>query len=1133
MILDNENKNLKVHEWISKYTEQGKLDIVTGYFTIGALAYLSKEVNNKISKFRLILGDIVNIDLEKDKPLDLLNENITIEAALKLNKLSKEAVSFLKQDKVIAKTLEPNFCHAKNFLFTPSESDDRNKYFISGSSNLTEAGIGLKHTNNIELNIAGTGDSLQFKELVEWFNSLWNQPKAHINKTIILNDGRREKVDFKQYLIDEIEKVFIKYTPREIYYKVLFELFGNQILDDESDPEFNRQVGRLENSVVYNTLYNFQQKGVLSLIKMLQKYNGAILADAVGLGKTWSALAVIKFFQLQGREILLISPKKLEHNWKRYRKHQDSKFEKDQFDFFIRFHTDMMEERLEKYDDRADKFFNNDRPKLIVIDESHNLRNDKSNRYKFLLDRIIKPNEDIKILLLSATPINNSLNDIRNQFKLMVKGNVNGFSENLNVRNIDGSFRTAQVAFNEWREETDPKIGEFIKKLPAEFFSLTDSLIVARTRKMIEGQQKELAFPIKEKPINLFVTPSQLGNFESFEELFEHFPPMLSGYQPSFYLGDDEDEERDVLHDERQRDRFLVKMLYILMVKRLESSWFSLFLTIKKIRDHHQNAFDKIKAYQTDKKKSLIAENEEDLFEGDELEDDYEEFTLGKKRKIYLADIDKAGNLNNYKKDLKKDLDSLDNLYSNLHKFETAIDKEVVRPNNHYSEDRKLEELIDQINRKRKKGHNENNQKVIIFTVYRDTAEYLFEQLKLRGFERLAYVSGSGSRTTYSSEETKKFEPILEQFAPYTKLFKEKEWDFTSQKDDVVSYNDWVNWISKNDPKTYKKLMNPIDILIATDSLSEGQNLQDADMVINYDIHWNPVRIIQRMGRIDRLGSPNKKIFGINFWPSKNINNYLDLQGRIEQRMAAMKLAGAEVDHQFSDSFKDMIHEENHDESLDQKMNARMMEQMQTTWDDIEVSDQGLGFDDLSLERYRQDLLDEFEKDKAKYQKMPKGIYTGFKADSEVCSENGIIALLGYPAKQTNSKVHDYKYFDLIYINKKGELVLLNQKDVLDALTYHKNKTRFVPKEIDRGDDEAITGLVDSMKTWLKRQATNIEEQDDGSSKKVMGREAKDVLAKLKRGNKEAIKRIKENIKVDEKYQLDNFDLITWFLVTV
>jgi len=1127
MILDNENENKKVHEWISQYTEAGKLDIVTGYFTIGALAFLSRQVNEKISDFRLVLGDIVNVDIEDNRPLDLLNENISIEASLKLSSVAQEAVNFLKQNKVIAKTLEPNFCHAKNYLFNPSENDDRKKYFISGSSNLTEAGIGLKTTNNVELNIAETGNNNQYKELVSWFENLWVRPQAHKDKTIIYNDGTKTKVDFKEYLIHEIEKIFIKYTPREIYFKILFELFGLQLIEQENDSDFSRQVGRLENSVIYNALYDFQKKGVLSLIRMLQKYNGAILADAVGLGKTWSALAVMKFFQLQGREVLLLCPKKLENNWKRYRKNQESKFEKDQFDFFVRFHTDMSEERLEKYDDRADKFFNNDKPKLIVIDESHNLRNDKSNRYKFLLEQVLKPNEDIKVLLLSATPINNSLNDIRNQFKLMVQGDVQGYNENLGVRNIEYTFRTAQKAFNEWREDDKPKISEFIKKLPANFFTLTDSLTVARTRKMIDGHQKELIFPHKEKPINLFVTPHELGNFETFEELFDHFPPMLSGYQPSFYV-DINEKEKNVLHDERQRDRFLVKMMYILMVKRLESSWFSFYSTVEKIKNHHQNALDKIKNYHENKKNQTIDDIDANQFDDDDLEEQYEEFTLGKKRKISLSEIDAAGNIENFKKDLKKDLDALDNLFINLQKFETRISKEIDKPNNLNSIDNKLEELIKQIQYKRLKGENANNQKVVIFTVYRDTAKYLFDQLKARGFKNLAMVSGSGSLIADSDEETKNFEPILERFAPYTKLYKEKEWDFDSEKHKANAYQEWIKWIAENHLKTYQKLQNPIDILIATDALSEGQNLQDADMVINYDIHWNPVRIIQRMGRIDRLGSPNIKIFGINFWPSNNINNYLNLQGRIEQRMAAMKLAGAEVNLEFSDSFKEMAEDEN----LENRLKSRMMEQMQTSWDDIEVSDQGLGFDDLSLEKYRQDLFEEFNKDKAKYQRMPKGVYSGFNADKNICSKDGIIALLGYPSKPEKQRDHIYRVFDIIYIDYKGEMVLLNQKEVLDAIAYHKDRERFVPDAIDKGDESAIQELVNALKNYLDSQATETEVQADGAIKKSMGREAKDVLDKLRKGDKGALARVKQNVKVDEKYQLDNFDLIAWLIVS-
>ncbi|MBL7681755.1 MAG: DEAD/DEAH box helicase family protein [Flavipsychrobacter sp.] len=1128
MLIDNENDNLKVHEWISSYTEAGKIDIVTGYFTVGALAWLSKEVNDKISEIRLVLGDIVNIDSEESRPLDLLNENISIEAALKLSHLSQEAVRFLKQDKVTAKTLEPNFCHAKCYLFTPEKNDDRNKYFVTGSSNLTEAGIGLKSTSNVELNIAETGNNSQYKELVDWFENLWRRPQAHKEKTIVSNDGTKRKIDFKQYLIEEIERIFVKYTPRELYYKVLFELFGGQLLDAENDPEFNRQIGRLENSVVYNSLYEFQKKGVLSLIRMLQKYNGAILADAVGLGKTWSALAVIKFFQLQGREIILLCPKKLEHNWRRYLKHHGSKFEKDQFDFFLRFHTDMNNERLEKYFDRADKSFTNYKPKLVVIDESHNLRNDKSNRYKFLLDEILKKNDDVKVLLLSATPINNSLNDIRNQFKLIAKGDAKAFDETLGVKNIDYSFRTAQKAFNDWREQPSPQIGDFIKKLPANFFTLTDSLIVARTRKMIEGEQSNLSFPVKSKPVNLFVTPSQLGNFESFEELFDHFPPMLSAYQPSFYLNDESLADHDVLHDERQRDRFLVKMIYILMVKRLESSWYSFYATVKKIKDHHQDALDKIKVYQDGRPTSLSTNENSDLFEDDDFQDDLVDLTLGKKRKIQLLEIDAAGNLDIFKRDLKRDLDALDNIFVNLQKFESKINAELIRPGNLRSEDDKVQTLIKEINKKRNLGANNNNPKVVIFTVYRDTAQYLFTQLKSRGFDKLAMVSGSGSLTSDSKEETNNFEPILERFAPYTKLFRECEWDFKTSNKGLDGYQEWLEWIAEKHPKVLEKLQNPFDILIATDALSEGQNLQDADMVINYDIHWNPVRIIQRMGRIDRLGSPNKQIFGINFWPSNNINSYLNLQGRIEHRMAAMKLAGAEVDHDFSDTFQEMVR----DESLDQRMKNRMLEQMQLTFDDLE-GEETFGFDNLSLEQYRQDLMDELNRDKDKYLKMPNAVYTGFQTSNELCSANGLIALLGYPTKPPKAKDHKYQIFDLVYIDTNGKQVLLNQKDVLDALANHKGEQRFIPDEIDKGDPIAIQKLASAIQGWLNRQISEEHALEDGSTKKTMGFEAKDILSKLRKGDKGAVSRIRENKSVEEKFQIGNFDLITWFLVTV
>ncbi len=1129
MLLDNENQNLKVHEWLTKYTEKGDLNIVTGYFTVGALAYLSKQINNKIKSFRFILGDIVNVDNIKDRTLDLLNENITVDAALKLNKLSQEAVKFLKQENVSAKTLEPNFCHAKTYLFQPDSNDDRNNYFLSGSSNLTEAGIGLKTTSNVELNIAETGNNNQYKELLKWFESLWKSKRAHDNKTIIDENGKKYKKPFKEYLIEEIEKIFIKYTPKELYYKVLFELFGSQLLLEQDNPEFNRQVGRLEISVIYNALYGFQQKGVLSLVKMLQKYNGAILADAVGLGKTWSALAIMKFYQLQGREIILICPKKLQYNWHRYIRHQNSKFEKDQFEYFIRFHTDMHLERMERYTDLSDKLFIDDKPKLFVIDESHNLRNSKSQRYNFLVNEILAKNDDVKVLMLSATPINNTLIDIRNQFKLIKQGNVHGFYDELGIKNIDFIFRNAQKAFNEWKDTNQPKIGDFIKKLPASFFKLTDSLTVARTRSMIEKQKTNLHFPRKAKPENIFITPKQIGNFDSFEELFDHFPPLLSAYQPSFYI--EQEENVDKLHDEKQRDRFLVKMLYILLVKRLESSWFSFHSTVEKISNYHQNALKLINEYKKNKKDSSFDEStEQDLFTDNEFEELAYDFTLGKKRKVSLSEIDKAGNIDKFKEDLKKDIDALDLLNRNLIRFKDEIKKEVKSQNNHKSCDDKLESLIHKIKEKRASGNNNNNQKIIIFTVYKDTAFYLFEQIASRGFEKIAVISGDTSKVDKSKTETKNFESILERFAPFTKLFSEKEWDFiptSNKQSQTETYQEWASWIADNDKKTYEKIQNPIDILIATDVLSEGQNLQDCDIVINYDIHWNPVRIIQRMGRIDRLGSPNKKIFGINYWPSDNINNYLNLQGRIEQRMTMMKLAGSQVDIEFSDSFAEMAK----DDSFENKMNEKMLKQMQVSWNDIEKHEQGLGFDNFSLEDFRQDLLEEWQRDKKFYKEMPKGVYTGFKADKNICKSEGIIALLGYPARPPKVTDYNYQTYDLIYINKEGKNILLNQKEILEALAYHKEKDRFVPDAVEKGEEITISKLVSAIKQWLNSQSIEEEKQENGTIKKRVGAETKDILAKLKTGDSSAVQRIKKNIKASDKYRIHNFDLITWFLV--
>ena len=1136
MLLDNENSDRSAYYWIEKYVNPGEFDVITGYFTIGALAWLSQVLDNDPGKFRFILGEIVHQNTNnKEHTLDLINENLTVETALSLHKNARDAVNFLQQNSVSAKTLEPNFCHAKAFILRAEDNDPQTNYYISGSSNLTEAGIGLRQANNVELNVAEFGSSAQYSEITTWFDNLWNSDAAHDKKKLQVVDEHGnphyKTVPFKEYLIQEIEKVFHSYTPRDIYFKILYELFRDKLTAAQEDPEFSRQIGRLENTVIYEALYEFQRKGVLSLIKMLQQYNGAILADAVGLGKTWSALAVMKFFQLQGREVVLLCPKKLESNWRQFLRKQESKFEKDQFDYDIRFHTDLNPDRMESYKDRADKYFVNDQPKLFVIDESHNLRNDKGKRYQFFINEILANNEDVKVLMLTATPINNTLLDIRNQFKLMVQGKNDGFAESLGIRNLEALFRTAQRAFNEWTEMENGQIGDLISKLDSRFFSLTDNLTMARTRKMIIEQQPELVFPKKEKPRNLFVTPKEIGNYESFDELFNHFPEKLSGYQPSMYL--ELEDVDDALRDEKQREFFLVKMMYILMVKRLESSWKSFHSTVNNILEHHQNALDKIKEYQRLQQDTEIEDEDQfQMFEEDEdMEDLLDSFTIGKKRPIPLSEIDANGMLDLYKDDLKQDVEELEGLKINLEKFEKEVQREVATPNNYQSRDTKLQKLIEIIQNKRATGENNNNRKVLVFTAYKDTALYLFEQLKHRGFDKLAVVSGDFAQRWNSEVQSKKFDTIIEQFTPYTQLYKEREWDFTPSSPNLKpseEYAEWCDWVQSNAPNTFEILNDPIDLLITTDVLSEGQNLQDCDMVINYDIHWNPVRVIQRMGRIDRLGSPNEKIFGVNFWPTDNINQYLNLQGRVEKRMTAMKLAGSEVHLEFSETFKEMAQ----DEKLEQKQKERMLEQMQITWDDIEVSDRSLGFEDLSLERYRQDLFQELNDRREYYESMPKGVFSGFRKETELCPESGLIALLGYPAKPPKVTDFSYRYFDLIYINKSGESVRHNQKEVLDALTMHKENARFVPADIDRGDSEAIKPYSQAIKEWLQSQIVKEEEFEDGSTRKRLGASATDLVQKLQKGDKEAINKLKGDMSIEEQYAPTNVDLIGWFIVS-
>jgi hypothetical protein len=679
----------------------------------------------------------------------------------------------------------------------------------------------------------------------------------------------------------------------------------------------------------------------------------------------------------------------------------------------------------------------------------------------------------------------------------------------------------AQKDFAEWSAHDDRKIADFIAQLPKKFEKLADALIVSRTRKLLESEFGTLNFPKKEKPINEFIAPRNIGNLKTFDDILDAIAINLTAYRPADYM--EKVPPKSVLEDEQQRQRFLVKMMYILLVKRLESSWFSFKLTVENILNHHLHALEKVEQFLAQKNGELEIELSEE--EAEELEETAAELlrntdqpiTLGKKNPIPLSAIT---SIDTFRKHLKRDIEKLSELKQNLDTYYEEFKAGKAK-------DEKLEKLIEHIHNKQR---NSTNKKVLIFTVYKDTAKFLYDELKKRGIKHIAFVSGSLSESDdgYSGE---KFEPILERFAPYTKLYMEKDWselyakhlgqnsEYYQHGKWQVPFEKWKELIAQSDKQTFQKLHHPIDVLIATDCLSEGQNLQDCDCVINYDIHWNPVRLIQRMGRIDRLGSPNPTITGINFWPSKDYEDYLNLKSRVEKRMALMTIVGTEVHQDLTPELSQMIE----DNPLLSKQAQKMLAQMQLTWDDIETNDKTLGFNDLSLEQFRQELMEFSRRREEFFKKMPNGIFTGFKLvphERWKDISNSLIAVLGYPRRPDDAIDHTYQEIHLAHqpiAQNTNTLTLKNNQDILNLLRFHKFQPRVVPDEVENAHPETLNTLSNALRTWICAQAKLV---------------AINQLQDLFDGNASPKLLTTQEQKVEEKFTPENFDLICWFILS-
>jgi hypothetical protein len=992
MLLDNTKNGATdktVAGWLSKYAEAGDMDIVTGYFTIGALSWLNERINGKIERFRIIWGGIAG-DPAK---FDLLNREIGIRNVLRLRKLAEDAIKFLEQEKVEVKTVDSDFCHAKLFLM--NARDDSRKFLVTGNSNLTEAGLGLGSTNHIELNAAVTGDGGEHNEFAEWFDALW--------------DNTQKLKEAKQEFLDEIAKIFKEYTPRDVYMKLVSEL-----LPEENWLEKIEQ--RLGKTGIYKALFDFQRKGVVSLVKMLEKKNGAVLADAVGLGKTFTALAVIKYYRMQNREVIVLAPKRLKRYWEQYTRHDGIIPEGDNFDYEMISYPELTADRL----GGRLEYLTNEKPKLFVMDESRDLQDDEDGRYRFLLEIILRNNSDVKVLMLSAAPLYNSFWGIRNRIKL-----ISGFE------NIDALFRRAQERLNERAEAERPTVGALMAALHGidggNFLSLTDSLILARTKQMVTNTG--ISFPKLERPANIFETPSCAESAETITEITNLLPARFSAYMPAAYAGLT---GKRVVPEECGKALHLVKMMHILLVKRLESSWVSFKNTLEKIIAYHKSV--------------LLALESSDEFEtGDIIEllqdedsPEFEKLTVDKKRKIPMKDIKDIGK---YEKDIIEDIAKLDALYGELENFSLA-------------KDIKIKRLIEAV-----EGHIRNTgggKKVLIFTSYGDTAEYLFSCLRV--------YFGNRANVECVTGDTKKPEGIFKRFSPI------------SQK-------------ANDDQRKY-----PIDILIATDVLGEDGNLQDCDCVVNYDIHWNPIRAVQRIGCVSGIGGKDKTVRCVNFWPSRDIDEYLELPEHIERRAAAMTVAGSEI----SGGVTDNKSKTDRAGVLEQERIKKSLRMISNNMEDIES--ENFGLNNLSLEGFRQDLTGEPVE---KYKNLPGGVFSGFKAERQ-----GLIALLQH--KKSNDR-------KIAFINEYGVDVFSGRQEILLFLHENKDKPRYVPMSIENGDDAEIDKLSRALSTWLESK---------------VGAEINAVMEGLFAGGRTALDiSAKQKEYLEETFAPENWNLICWEIV--
>ncbi|MCF6246620.1 MAG: SNF2-related protein [Desulfobacula sp.] len=1043
--------------------ELEKVDSLEFIFT--APAFIPNEVTDKVSKER---REFHIPKQERERSLYGSEFEIQLKNKLTQRAIARECADWIKRKA----RFKSNATKAPMQQFAClNKKDDATAYMpLQG---FTAVDLGYQQGDAVSNLITKFEDTPSTQTWLNLFNQIW--------------DDDTKLKDVTDAICSHIESVYQENSPEKIYFLMLYNIF-NEFLEDLNEDVLPNDLTGYKNSVIWNKLFNFQRDAATGIINKLESYNGCILADSVGLGKTFTALAVIKYYELRNRSVLVLCPKKLADNWLNYNRNLKTNiFTKDRLNYDVLCHTDLQRTSGESFGTPLNKI-NWGNYDLVVIDESHNFRNndtykDKETRYKKLMNSVIRDGVKTKVLMLSATPVNNRFNDLRNQLALAYEGESENLSSKLKTgKSVEEIFRQAQTVFNSWSKlpPEERTARAILDALDFDFFELLDSVTIARSRKHIETFYDTTdigKFPVRRKPLSFRCQLTERQDVMGFNDIYTQLSLLkLSVYAPVSYILPSRLKKYEELYDtavegskvtfrQTDREKSLQSLMTTNLLKRLESSVESFRLTLSSLEEKHKGMLSKIEQFKqsgTDLSIHDLANSLGDL----EAEDDdligLDDFMIGNKIKVSLTDMD----LPSWKHDLNSDLVIISSLLDEMKK---------VGP----QEDFKLQHLKKHIEKKIQHPINADNKKIIIFTAFADTANYLYENLS---GELLSIGIHSGRVTGKDAPKTtlKKgydFQSILTLFSP----------------------------ISKEKALILPEEPGEIDLLIGTDCISEGQNLQDCDYLINYDIHWNPVRIIQRYGRVDRIGSTNESIQLVNYWPDISLDEYINLKERVENRMIIADVTATGDDNVLSARANDVSY---------RKEQLRRLQDEVIELEDLKT---GVNITDLGLNDFRMDLLN-YIKNNGDLGHLPNGLHAIVSANETIGLKPGVIFTLRNRNSGVNINQHNrlHPYY-LIYIGNDGEVITdhTQVKPLLDLV-----------RAGCKGQELPIELLCKAFNAETK-DGRNMKKYSDLLGQAIHSmieiKEDKDIDSLFSGTNTTAL--------VDTIYGLDDFELISFLVV--